>query len=100
MDFELEVIEDFVSVPETKKVNYNLYPNPTSDEVTVQLDNNAGENAHISVYNLQGRLVATSTFGLNFKAKVNLMDEVDGLYLVRIFDGNDYTQTKIMKMSK
>lgn len=98
--FELEVIEDFASTPKIKAVDCNLYPNPTTNVFTVKLEENASLDAALTVYNLQGRLVAQSGFDGSQQSVIDLQGELDGLYIVRIFDGENFVQTKIVKISK
>jgi PKD repeat protein len=98
--FEIEVIDDFVSVPTITKVDFNIYPNPFYTQFNVSLNGTYDQDAKIEVYNVQGRLVSTNNFDGAGKATINLSQQVNGLYLIRIFDGANYSQTKLIKMSK
>lgn len=98
--FEIEVIDDFVSVPKTQKVDFAIYPNPFSSRFTVRLNGAIKPNANVKLFNMQGRLVSSKSMDQAGKASINLDDEVNGLYVIRIFDGEHFVQTKVMKMNR
>lgn len=58
--------------------NFGLYPNPATNEFTVQLENNA-ELEWVKVYDLTGRLVLKSN-----ETTVNTMSLYRGLYIVQV----------------
>lgn len=72
------------------KTQFTLYPNPTSDIVTVQANQ---EVQSVLVYNLTGQLIATG----NGK-QINLSNTQAGVYMVKINFENGATATqKIIK---
>jgi hypothetical protein len=97
---------------------FSLYPNPSSDEVTITINEStsiATENLDVSdvkvtkvisndqtiytirIYNSQGTLLLTATrSGTSFKIPLNNMS--DGTYIVELSDGkNNYREPLIIK---
>ncbi|GAK96286.1 chitinase [Nonlabens tegetincola] len=70
----------------------SLYPNPASNEVTVELSNDIIKS--ITIYNLQGQSVKSSN-----TSKIFINDLNTGIYLVKVFtsNGNSATQKMIKK---
>ena len=75
------------SLDENTVENIRVYPNPTSGTVTVDLSQLEGVNAHISVINTFGAVIATRnvTIGLN---QFDLSAEPNGLYFVEVVTEN------------
>ncbi|MBK6485137.1 MAG: T9SS type A sorting domain-containing protein [Chitinophagaceae bacterium] len=68
---------------------FSLFPNPTNGEfeVYLQLNNELNAEGKIEVINLLGQVVYNKTSVLlkgKLQAVINLNDEADGLYLVRV----------------
>jgi len=70
------------------EVNVRLFPNPTSANLTIEMENDDFEFAEI--HNLQGRLVKNSS-----EQTMNVSDLPKGMYLVRI--NGKYGPYKIIK---
>lgn len=70
----------------TKNLKASIYPNPTSDTFTVEMEN---EVKSVEIYSLQGHKVMTS----NTK-NVNVSSLSKGMYLVRIEDENNAVATQ------
>ncbi len=90
------------SVNKTKKqfLDFTIYPNPTSDLITIDLESSVSGNAEIEIYNLNGNLIRNNTqfleIGLNYFTE-NLSNLSDGLYYIRISNG---LETKVKKIQK
>jgi hypothetical protein len=69
----------------------NLYPNPASDVVYIDLkDAVKTSNAVIQVYDMNGRLVYSNRLqSKNNRLELNVSSLSNGLYTVRIQDGNN-----------
>jgi hypothetical protein len=66
-------------------VDLNLFPNPTSGEVTVDFTPWAGKPALLEVYDLQGRRVRRLEFDeANGPTPVDMSNLPDGVYLFRV----------------
>ena len=84
---ETVVIGEFAivsnSVFENGASDLNIYPNPTSHNVTISLTNNESETLTVEVLDIQGRLVMKDTFNSeSFLLQSNRLE--NGTYLVRI----------------
>jgi Secretion system C-terminal sorting domain len=69
-----------------QKVNFSLYPNPASDNVTIKMENEAKS---IEIYSLQGQKVLTSS-----NKNVNVSSLSKGIYMVRVEDENNNIATQ------
>ncbi len=68
------------------KNNVRLYPNPTTGEITLEMDGGESNEWRITVSDLQGRTVVEKLFNSN---KINLKLALDnGVYVVRITNKN------------
>lgn len=82
------------SVDQVSKSNFNLFPNPFTDELTVTLTENI--NSDFEILNLTGQTVYRFTTGNNFSATIDLRFLTPGIYLIRNNSSNSYYQ-KIIK---
>lgn len=69
-----------------QKPKFNLYPNPTSDNFTIEIDLNIKS---VELYSLQGQKILTST-----TKNVNVSNLSKGIYLVQIEDENNNISTQ------
>jgi hypothetical protein len=67
------------------ELNLYVFPNPTDGAFTVVLDREV--NGWAQVFDLQGRLVMSTPLPSTDQLALDLSSEVDGLYLIRIVDG-------------
>jgi hypothetical protein len=72
MDYELGVQEHQHSIASAV-----IYPNPTSNEISVRVEN--GLFKGLEIYNLQGKLILSSDV-----ESVQLLDQPAGMYFVRV----------------
>ncbi len=82
----------------TNNYNFDVYPNPTSGEFIVSLDNFVGETIEINVFNSSGQLIRTiSKYQENveglYNFSIDLSDETKGIYFVSV-TSNNQQQTK------
>lgn len=79
-----------------KAESINLYPNPASDIVTIDLSKYNGRALDIGLYDMSGM----KTFGVNDYKEASLKLDIsgyhNGLYLVQFTDGKSTVQKKIM----
>ena len=84
-----------VSVDElSNELTFSIYPNPTKESVSVQLDNNAN---NLQIIDIAGRVVITRnnlSIGIH---KLNLSDLNAGIYFIKISDENE---TKVERFIK
>jgi hypothetical protein len=70
--------------------NVSVYPNPTTGIVSVT----NVENATIEVINLMGQVVATVDSNTEINS-IDLSNEANGTYFVRVVKGNEVSTSKI-----
>lgn len=79
--------------------NFSLYPNPTSDRVTLSFTSTTGNEINIEVFDIRGRKLKS----FNIENSGMISSEIDlshydaGIYLVKIKDGSNQSTKKIIK---
>jgi alpha-tubulin suppressor-like RCC1 family protein len=87
-----------LSIGEFTKANWQVYPNPASEQVQITYDTNS--EATIELYDLQGKLLKTmQTVGLQGTVSIPLSNLSRGLYLVkfRTKDGEIQTEKLVVE---
>ncbi len=93
---EFYLSDDFcsfiASVNETTSVDLNIYPNPATDFVNIELGNLKNEdlqNAVIVVYDLTGKKVFEKQLNNSSMEKISTADYATGLYTIVIANSNN-----------
>jgi len=74
--------------------SFAIYPNPTSDILNIQLDN---ENDGVyEVYDIQGRNIAADSI-LNGRGEVNVSSLSNGVYFVKVTQGKSTSTKRFIK---
>lgn len=84
--------ESTTAVPEVQLNNLLLYPNPTDDEVYVQLRGSEEPCPYI-VTDLQGKVISTGNVS-TMASTISMKDLADGMYVIKI---SGYVPGKIIK---
>jgi hypothetical protein len=71
----------------TVEKQINVYPNPASDIVTLNIEDRNNEDLIINIYNVIGTLVKTETLKYN-NIQVNIGDLSNGVYLLTVKSKN------------
>ena len=74
-------------------IKANIYPNPTTGNVTVESN---AINADINVYDMFGKLMMTSKVAAE-RTELNFSSFAPGVYMVRISNSNAITTVKVVK---
>jgi len=83
-----------VNVPELEKNNPTVYPNPATNNFTVDLGND--EKANIQLFNLVGQQVYSET--ITGRAQVSVANLHSGVYMLKVNqNGNVYTTKVVVK---
>lgn len=83
-------LPDDLSTKEVNKVNFDVFPNPTTEFITI---NSNGEISSSILYNTNGEVVLRSN-----NKQINISSLPKGIYIIKtIIDGNDYTKKVIKK---
>jgi hypothetical protein len=99
---------DWVKIEYNPQTNYapsvnlvTIYPNPTNDNINVVFNTSDKGNVYITVFDIQGKLVksAASTFSEtgNTLVKFDVKDLPEGIYFIRIANGNSFSAGKFIK---
>ncbi|WP_177761267.1 reprolysin-like metallopeptidase [Flavobacterium sp. I3-2] len=79
--------------------NLKIYPNPTTDNVSISFNSNTGNEITIEVYDIRGRklnIYNIENSGL-ISTEVNLDQYESGIYLFTIKDGANQATKKVIK---
>ena len=71
--------------------NVNIYPNPTSDQITIDIKGYNGL-VNVEVYDLQGRLLETTTNTI-----VSLKKHAKGIYILKVSYGEITEEVRVVK---
>ena len=83
-----------VNVPELEKNNPTVYPNPATNNFTVDLGND--EKANIQLFNIVGQMVYSET--ITGSTQVNVANLHSGVYMLKVNqNGKTYTTKVIVK---
>jgi len=77
---------------EIKEFNTSIYPNPTKELFNIRTDANELE---VEISNLMGEIIVTTTIR-NGLQKINLANQAKGIYLVKLRNGHNTEQRKII----
>lgn len=86
-----------VTLEETKlPVYFSVGPNPLKDQMNIYFLNPSNNVREISIYDIAGKLVYTSTSEQD-QIKIDATQFRNGVYLVKVFDGNNEFVRRIIK---
>lgn len=88
------VINSAVNVNEIAKNNFQIFPNPTKDFIKINSENNIQE---VYIFDNQGRVLVYEN-NLESNSVLDLSSLNSGVYFIRIFDGNNFLNQKIVKL--
>ena len=86
-------VDDNVAVKNVERANISIYPNPTTDFVTLEGFNNISK---ISVYDLSGRMLKTIST-LNDNQVIDFRTYSKGIYMLKINSEEGITTFKLVK---
>ena len=93
----IDSIFNTVGISENGIPMLEVYPNPTSDFCTIHHTMNFSQDAHVEVYDVNGKLVATQNMTEN-DTKINLSNCKSGVYFLRLINnGQMVGTTRIVK---
>ena len=88
---------DAINENEPQHASFTIYPNPTSEQVSVQLNNCSSENVEYQLFDLFGRELSKGSIQ-NGLTTINLTPFANGMYVLRLTNGNEILGTsKIVK---
>lgn len=85
----------FTGISESEKSEFAIYPNPVSQNFSLQLSSFMSGNINLKIFDLPGKLVYSTDFtGQHIQVNTNLFE--NGIYLVQIESGNKKSVKKLI----
>jgi len=75
--------------------NINLYPNPTSDKITIS-NNETSKETHVSIIDIQGKLIMDNKFRNQNLLEFDVSGIAKGIYLVKVQTDNCVETKKLV----
>ncbi len=94
--YEIEFVDQNVSASSLNEIEIEVLPNPVSDILYVKTNNNFSLSSNMEVYNLQGQLMIEQSISGNIRESINTNPLGNGIYFLKIQDGNNYSITKFV----
>lgn len=79
------------------KSQLNIYPNPSQDFLTINLNKTIAANAEITIYSFTGELVYAENIDFLDNVNINVSNIVKGIYLLKIKINDDVLTKKFIK---
>ena len=79
----------------TAENSFSVYPNPTSNYITINFSNNKSEK-YISLYDAQGK-VMSKTIVNKLSLQIDISTYPKGIYLLEVMEDNQHQTEKIIK---
>ena len=75
----LNEVEEF-----SNEKSYKVFPNPTKEQIVVEINNNLSNNDFIEIYDIYGKLIESVSLKSNNKTFISVSNLNTGIYLYRI----------------
>ncbi|MFA8299426.1 MAG: T9SS type A sorting domain-containing protein [Hyphomicrobiales bacterium] len=85
---------DYAATDNIKNSTFNIFPNPTSNKLYIQLNTKLDQNATISLYNLKGQIVLSKQ--INEDAFIYTHNLQKGVYILKINQNNITNSQKVI----
>ena len=84
----------------TDGIQFSMYPNPATEKLTVNPQQELSSTARITIYSSDGRMISESAWNPTDgqKQEVNIGSLPSGIYFLQITDGNRIAKNKFVKM--
>lgn len=82
----IDTVDFGVGIADVEKIgSFNLYPNPSNGQVTLELDNPNGKPVLMYIYSITGQLVYSEKFeGKKVVHHFDISKQAEGLYIVKL----------------
>jgi len=84
-------------IDENKSLMFSMYPNPVVDKLNIELLDKGNEQINISISDLAGKIVKSSTLKNTNKAEIDVNSLLPGIYFVSITINSETTRVKMIK---
>ena len=98
-DYTINVQDVTASLEDFSFAGFNLYPNPTKGEVTLNLEVINTAKVSVQLYDIRGRLIDEKEYYntiRNFSERILFKKASAGLYLLKVTNGSKHTTRKLM----
>jgi len=68
--------------------NFDIYPNPANESITISLDNVSAKNRQISIYSSIGNNIYTQSNVIDNVVTINTESYTPGIYFIKVIDNN------------
>lgn len=85
-------IEDFIEIP-----SINIFPNPVTDLVNIELENAPNEALQFRIFNANGQLIQTTPTLQHTDFQIDMSTQAAGLYFIQIIADDWQTVERIVK---
>jgi hypothetical protein len=99
INFSLPLVIVGVNEVVNNTIEMKYYPNPASNNVTIEVKNVEGVNYEAFFYDLKGQLLKSESLR-STTTNVNVSNFNNGVYVVRIMNGNEVVGTTKLVISK
>ncbi len=89
--------DNFVGISENiNNVNVSVYPNPATDNITIENQNITTQNFIVSIKNIQGQVVISEKINFTGKHLINVSDLCNGVYILTLQNDKENYMSKIV----
>lgn len=93
------VLDPLLSVNEPVSATaFDVYPNPATDELIVELKNNSAPGYEVDVMDMPGHIVIHQLNSLSPKTKIDLKHIAPGMYFIRVKTENGVGEKRFIRM--
>jgi hypothetical protein len=94
---DININTNALSLDENNSANslMNVFPNPALNEVNIELKKFSGNEA-ANVYDLTGRLILSEQFSAEGKIQLSTRNWSNGLYIIEVQSGSNFSRTKLI----
>ena len=96
----LEGVEEETDFISSNDQNVKVYPNPSSKNITIDINHLTGDIVQLAIQSLNGEIVMRKNIPVNGEVLIENIDISDfskGVYILRIQDGNNILHNKFIK---
>jgi len=98
-DYSITIIDNTASIDDISFEGFNLYPNPTKGEFTLNLTLVNTDKVSVQLYDVRGRLIDEKNYYntvANFSESILFKEASSGLYLLKVINGALQTTRKLI----
>jgi hypothetical protein len=96
-NINISVLTGIISINHSD--GFSIYPNPATSSFTIE-GTSKSEKVHYSICNILGAEIKSgdiSANGNSYSGKINVSDIANGMYFIKVVDGNSATTKKLNK---